>query len=209
MSHCIETKKGSVRIESELTLEKIKELIFASDFTGDTPYKSIYSGKRILDICEKKCGAVAFAILDNKTIIGYSVFDYPDAEDRWAKLDGNTMVEIKAVEVMRELRNYGIARHLLLHLLADPGLERKIVYLAGYSWTWDFEFLGLSVQSYRTMLITLYTGVGLKEQLTNESNICIRSENFFMVRVGKSVPEHIQEDFKWLRFGLVKDDFST
>ena len=114
----------------------------------------------------------------------------------------NIVVELKAVELLRKLRNHGISRHLLAPLLSDPKLEQKIIYLTGYSWTWDLDYSGLSVQSYRNILINLYAGFGLIEYLTNEPNICLKPENIFMVRLGKKVSEKNREDFKWLRFGL-------
>ena len=109
---------------------------------------------------------------------------------------------LKAVEVLREFRNQGIARQLLTHLLSDAGLEDKIVYLTAYSWTWDLDYAGLDPLSYGEMLVSLYAGFGFKAQLTNDPNICLKPENIFMVRMGKNVVHGIYEKFKWLRFGV-------
>jgi acetoin utilization protein AcuA len=40
------------------------------------------------------------------------------------------------------------------------------------------------------------------EYQTNEPNICLKPENVFMGRVGKNVAAEVQNDFKWLRFGM-------
>ena len=195
-------KTGIIHIESKVTLDRIQELIFHSDFTIHEQYRSIYTKSESLEFFAGKGGRVTLAILDNKIIIGFAVLDYPDAKDRWARAGRNTMIELKAVEVLREFRNHRIASHLLSHLLRDFKSEQKIVYLTSYSWTWDLDYSDLSVQSYRDMLINLYTDFGFIEYLTNEPNICLRPENIFMARVGKNISQNVREDFKWIRFDL-------
>ncbi|MCD4722862.1 MAG: hypothetical protein K8S13_23840 [Desulfobacula sp.] len=202
INKCIEIEKGKVHIESKLTVDRIQDLIFASDFTSHAHYTSIYTRRETLECFAKKGAGITLAILDNKTIVGFSVLDYPNVKERWAKLGEGIMMEIKAVEVLRGFRNHGIARQLLFPLFRDPELEKKIVYLTAYSWTWDLDYSGLSVQSYRNMLINLYAGFGLIEYLTNEPNICLKPENIFMAQVGKNVPQEIRETFKWMRFGV-------
>lgn len=202
ISETFKTKTGPVHIETDLTLDRLQELIFASDFTTHGLYRSIFTRKATLERIAGRGGSITLALLEDKTIIGYAALDYPDAKERWAIIDENIAMELKAVEVSREHRNHGIAWHILFHLLSDPKLEEKIIYLTAYSWTWDLDFSGLSVQSYRNILITLYTGFGFLECSTNEPNICLKHENIFMVRVGKNVSQKSRETFKWLRFGL-------
>lgn len=193
---------GIVRIETNLTLERIQALIFDSDFTSHALYRSIFTRKATLERILGKGGSITLAILDNKTIVGFAALDYPDTKERWSGIGDNIVMELKAVEMLRGLRNNGIARHLLTHLLSDPELEEKIIYLTAYSWTWDLDYLGLSVQSYRNILIHLYASFGFLEFPTNEPNICLKRENIFMARVGKNVLQNSREAFKWMRFGL-------
>ena len=209
ISECIETKKGIVSIESKLTLDRIQELILASDFKSHERYRSIYTKRKTLEHFVKNGGSIALAILANKTIIGFAVLDYPNSKERWARLGKNNIKELKAVEVLREFRNHGIAQRLLSHLFSDPQLEQKIVYLTACSWTWDLHYSGLSVQAYRNMLMNLYTGFRFTASRTNEPNICLKPENFLTVRVGQKVPQKNREDFKWLRFGLNNNDLSA
>ena len=150
----------------------------------------------------EKGGNMALALLNHKIIVGFAVLDAPDAEDRWARIGKPVVMELKAVEVLREFRNHGIARHLLDHLFSDPELNKKIIYLTAYSWIWDLDFSGLPIESYRNMLCSLYAGYGFFELPTNESNICLKPENIFMVRMGRDVSKRDQENFKWLRFGV-------
>jgi len=198
----IKTKMGIIHIENNLTLERIQDLIFDSDFTSHTLYRSIFTRKATLERIVGRGGSITLALLDHKTIVGFAALDYPDTKERWSGIGDNIVMELKAVEILRGLRNNGIARHLLSHLLSDPALEEKIIYLTAYSWTWDLDYSGLSIQSYRDILINLYAGFGFIEFTTNEPNICLKPENVFLVRIGKNVLQKHQENFKWLRFGL-------
>ncbi|MBU0973524.1 MAG: N-acetyltransferase [Proteobacteria bacterium] len=177
-------------------------MIFAPDFTRHERYTPIYTRKEPLENFVEKGGRVALAVLNNTTIVGFSVLGYPDENERWARIGGQIVMELVAVEVVREFRKNALARRLLAHLFSDTRLEEKIVYLAAYSWTWDLAYSGLCVQSYRNMLIRLYSAFGFLAYATNEPNICLKPENIFLVRMGKHVCQEIREKFKWLRFGI-------
>jgi acetoin utilization protein AcuA len=112
------------------------------------------------------------------------------------------MMEVKAIETCREWRSQGLAKGILSMLLHHPFVEDKIVYMVGYSWTWDLDGTKKTAQQYRRMLIRLFEPFGFVEYQTNEPNICLKPENVFMGRVGKNVSSAVQNDFKWLRFGM-------
>lgn len=165
-------------------------------------YTSLYTRRESLEWFVEKGGRLALALLDNDTIIGFAVLDYPDSEERWAKLGQESVMEVKAVEVLRHFRHQGIASHLLAALLSDLDLDKKIVYLTAYSWTWDLGYLGMTVEAYQKMLLSLYGHFGFIEYPTNEPNVCLKPENMFMARVGKNVNEKMLEKFQWVRFGI-------
>jgi acetoin utilization protein AcuA len=191
-----------VFIESKVTLNRICNLAMAPDFTTHEHYRSIFTKKDTLGRIIGREGSVTIAHLKNTTIVGFAALDYPDSKERWADLDQKAVMALKAVEVSRQVRHHGIAKHLLSHLFTDPDLEMKIVYLSAYSWTWDLKYSRLSPQSYRNMLMNLYRDFGFKEYPTNEPNVCLKPENIFMARIGKKVSQKVREDFKWLRFGI-------
>ena len=142
------------------------------------------------------------AVADEEHIIGFGVLAFPAASERWAELGPGVMMEVKAVEVCRSWRATRIARGILGTLLDFPEVEKRIVYMVGYSWTWDLDGTGLSGFEYRQMLIRLFEPHGFQEFQTNEPNISLKPENLFMGRIGRDVPEKTQKDFKWLRFGV-------
>jgi acetoin utilization protein AcuA len=142
------------------------------------------------------------ALAEQNHIIGYAVLAYPDPEERWVELGQGIMMEVTAIEVCRSWRSFKIASAILKMLVAYPQVEDKIVYMVGYSWTWDLSGVRKTAQLYRQMLINLFKPQGFKEYQTNEPNICLNSENLFMCRVGNNISQAIRDRFKWLRFGL-------
>jgi acetoin utilization protein AcuA len=145
---------------------------------------------------------VVLAVAEVENIIGFGVLAYPGPEERWTELGPKIMMEIKAIEVCRTWRSAGIAPRIMKMMLVHPRIEDKILYLVGYSWTWDLAGTDLSARQYREKLIDLFQPHGFEEYETNEPNVCLKPENFFMCRVGKNVTQVILNRFKWLRFGL-------
>lgn len=144
---------------------------------------------------------MTLAVAD-RSIVGFGVLNAPDPEDRWHALAKGLMMEVKVIEVARNWRSLKIAHHILELLLAFPEIESKIVYMVGYSWTWDLDGSQKSAQAYRNMMIRLFEPFGFQELQTNEPNICLKPENLFMARIGKEVNEDLKTQFKWLRFGV-------
>jgi len=197
----IETQKGNVSIQLNRNPGVFKDLAFPFETCHSTAYRLTHCTKQSLQSIIERGWSVSLALLEHKIIVGFAVLDFPDKNERWALLDPKIVMELKAVEVLREFRNQGIARQLLAHLFSDAFIEEKIIYLTGYSWTWDLP--GFTVQSYRDMLISLYTPFGFLEFQTNEPNICLKPENMFMVRMGKKISKKVRDDFKLLRFGVL------
>jgi len=199
----IKTQKGNVYIQSNRNPGVFKDLTFPFETCHSTAYRLTHCTKQSLQSIVEKGGSVSLALLEHKIIVGFAVLDFPDKNERWALPDPEIVMELKAVEVLREFRNNGIARQLLAHLFSDSAVEEQIIYLTAYSWTWDLDYPGFTVLSYRDMLISLYTPFGFLEFQTNEPNICLKPENIFMARIGKKIPKKIREDFKLLRFGVL------
>ena len=126
---------------------------------------------------------------------------YPTPGERWSDLGPKIMTEVTAIEVCRNWRSLKIASSDLEMMVYHPQNEEKIVYMVGYSWTWDLNVTGKSAQQYRQMLIKLFEPHGFKEYHTNEPNVCLKPENLFMYQVGNNIKQLILDRFKWLRLG--------
>ncbi len=112
------------------------------------------------------------------------------------------MMEIKVIEVCRTWRSVGIAPRLLEMMLRHPQIEDKIIYMVGYSWTWDLAGTHLTAGQYREKLFDLFQPHGFQEYETNEPNVSLKPENMLMCRIGKNITQVVKDRFKWLRFGL-------
>ena len=197
------TPKGDVRIRASCTPRQIRQCLLDSQFSTHSQYKSLYTRRDSLEeIAQQPDTNVVLALIEDNTIIGFGVLAYPDPGERWPELGPQIMVEVKAIEVARPWRSAKIASSILKMVVDHPQIEDKIAYMVGYSWTWDLEGAKKTAQEYRSMLIRLFEPQGFQEYQTNEPNICLKSENVFMCRIGKNISEAILNRFKWLRFGL-------
>jgi acetoin utilization protein AcuA len=151
---------------------------------------------------EQPDASVVLAIADSKRIVGFGVLAYPDPDERWAQLKPNLMLEVNAIEVSREWRSKKVARGIVQMMNVHPKIEDKVTYFVGYSWTWDLDGNRMTAQQYRQMMSRLFEPFGFEEYQTNEPNICLKPENIFMARIGENVSKELQNQFKWLRFGM-------
>ena len=194
---------GTIRIRSFCNPGEIARYALSHEFKAYGTYKSLYTNRESLENDASQPDAnIVLALADGNQIIGFGVLNYPRPEERWADLGSGLMIELKAIEVSRSWRSTRVASAILRMLMVHPLIEDKIVYLVGYSWTWDLEGTGKTAKQYRQMLINLFGQQGFREYQTNEANICLRPENIFMCRVGQNITEAILNRFKWLRFGL-------
>ena len=197
------TTNGTVLFRSYCPPDEIKRYDFSPLFGTHAQYKSLYTKRESLeqDAAQSETN-VTLAIDADGMIVGFGVLAYPEPDERWAELKPDVMMEVKVIEVGRNWRSCGIAKGILEMLLVDSSMEEKIVYMVGYSWTWDLEGTKYTAQLYRKMLIRLFEPFGFLEYETNEPNICLKPENLFMGRVGSQVPPETVKAFKWLRFGM-------
>jgi acetoin utilization protein AcuA len=197
------TPAGSITIRSFCTPEEIRSYRFHDQFGTHAQYKSIYTKRQTLEKhAAKKDANVVLALTENQEISGFGVLSHPHADERWNQLGPGMMMEVKAVEVSRNLRSFKIAGDLVRLMLVHPRIEQIIAYMVGYSWTWDLDGSALNAQQYRNLLIRLFNPHGFIELQTNEPNICLKPENLFMGRIGSEVSDQVRQDFKWLRFGV-------
>jgi len=198
-----ETPRGQILIRAFCTPGEIRGYRFDRQFGTHAHYRSLYTKRESLERhAEQAETNVVLALADERDIVAFGVLAHPEPEERWAGLEPPIMMEVKALEVARSWRAAGIARGIIEMLLSHPRLEERIIYFVGYSWTWDLDGNQMSAQQYRHLMIALFEPFGFQELQTNEPNICLKPENIFMARIGKTVSAEVQHRFKWLRFGL-------
>ncbi len=196
-------KGHDVRIRSFCRADEIKRYTLDKQFGITEDYKPLYTQRESLEkIAEQADANVVLALEATDRIIGFSVLADPDPQERWTQLGPGIMMEVKAIEVSRSWRSVGIAPRMLKVLLEHPRIEEMIVYLVGYSWTWDLKGTRKSAEVYRQTLINIFEPFGFRQYETNEPNVCLKPENFLMGRIGSNVSVQMRDRFKWLRYDL-------
>jgi acetoin utilization protein AcuA len=199
----IDTPKGLVTIYVKCPPGFFCNLKLDSGLGSFAHYSSIIRKLEALEqVASQPDGRVVLAIGDRDAVVGYAACWYPEAGDRWSKLN-KLMYEMGAIEVSRNYRRLRIAETIVQSLLKDELFEKKIAYLNGYCWHWDLEGTGLTMFQYRQMMLNFLKKFGFQEYYTNEPNIALRQENVFMARVGSKVSEYDRMRFRNLRFGIV------
>ena len=196
-------KGYDVRIRSFCRPDEFKRYTLDKQFGITEDYKPLYTQRESLErIAEQANANVVLALDTTDKIIGFSVLADPDPQERWTQLGPGLMMEVKAIEVSRTWRSAGIASRMLKSLLEHRRIEDMIVYLVGYSWTWDLKGTGKSAGAYSQTLINIFEPFGFKQYETNEPNVCLKPENFLMGRIGSNVTQTTKDRFKWLRYDL-------
>lgn len=192
-----------MRIRSFCSPEEFKRYTFDKQFGITEDYKPLYTQRESLEkMAEQADANVVLALDTTDKIIGFSVLADPDPQERWTQLGPGLMMEVKAIEVSRTWRSAGIAPRMLKSLLDHRRIEDIVVYLVGYSWTWDLKGTGKSAGAYSQTLINIFEPFGFQQYETNEPNVCLKPENFLMGRIGSNVTQTIKDRFKWLRYDL-------
>jgi len=199
----LETAQGTISIASFYTPENIEPLSFKRSFQMHPHYSPIISSKKsLMRIAGEPDANVTLATTPGGNIVGFGILQYPDPDERWVRVGERVMMELSVVEVSRAWRGGGLARKILEYTLAHPLQDDKILYMVGYSWTWDIAGSGLPIMDYRDMMIGLFAGFGFGLRQTNEPNIMMRPENMFMVRIGTNVAEAVCRRLKQVQFNL-------
>jgi acetoin utilization protein AcuA len=195
--------EGSITIRSFCSPDEIALLSLKETFVKSVRYNPILSKKEsLVDAAVQPDANVTLAYTEDKKVIGISILRYPHPDERWSKIGDRVIMEVSVIEISGMWRLKGISRKLLGLLLDHPLREDRIIYMVGYSWTWDISGTGKSVIEYRNLLINLFSHFGFRIYPTNEPNVMLRPENLFMARIGANISENIQKLFKLVRFNL-------
>ncbi len=197
------TPLGTLTVRSFRHPDEISAFRFPESFGRFARYHPIISDeKTLVRKASKTDTAITLALTSEQTIVGLAVLERPDPGERWSRVGEGLVLEVSVIEVDRDWRSHGVADRLLTLLLDLPSLEERILYMVGYSWTWDLDFRPKTAMQYRNMLMNLFARHGFSSLQTNEPNICLRPENLFMARIGDRVPEEARKKFKMVRFNL-------
>ena len=199
----VETPIGKLSLYTFASPDEIKGLSFDKQFSQHRGFRSLFTRRTsLMKRAAEEDANVVLAVTDKENIIGFGVLAYPESDQRWSRLEPRVMMEVKAIEVARDWRQMGVGSALVKGMLSHPDAEAKILYLVGFTWTWDLEGTKITTSQYRKMMIRLFKPFQFNECKTNEPNICLDADNLFMCRIGKNIGDSLLDDFKWLSFGV-------
>ncbi|MBB5172769.1 GNAT family N-acetyltransferase [Texcoconibacillus texcoconensis] len=160
------------------------------------PDKQREALKNVLELPESRL----IIARDHQTIVGYSIFLYPDEIERWSEANLSNLLELGAIEVSAKYRGYGIAKHLLKVAMADDAMEDYIIITTEYYWHWDLRGAGLSIWEYRDIMQKVMNVGGLECYATDDPEICSHPANCLMARIGERVDAESIHEFNRIRF---------
>jgi acetoin utilization protein AcuA len=206
-NHRLITPKGEVTIVPFCTPGIIGSFTLSQNRAKSAQYKPLISDKATLIRAAFEPEAnVTLAITKDRNIVGLGILESPSPEERWVKLGKNLMKEVSVIEVTGPWRGMGLSGAILNLLVDHPLKEDRILFMVGYSWTWDLVGKGLTPREYREMLIGLFSQQGFVGFQTNEPNVMLRPENLFMARVGKHVSHKSRTRFDLSRYNVFPAD---
>lgn len=198
-----QTDRGPIIISTFCDPEHLSTLTFKNTFTKYARYNPIISRiESLVNTAKKDNTNVTVGYTPENAIVGFCILEDPKPEDRWIRVGQGLIMEISVIEVRRQWRSTKIARELLRLVVEDPVNEHRILYMVGYSWTWDLDEKSMKVMEYRDMMVNLFSKFGFQIFQTNEPNVMMRPENLFMARIGADVSEDIKKKFKYVRFNM-------
>ncbi len=201
----IQTKRGPVELRTYVTADEVARLELDEGIGVFASYRSILTCLDSLIHQASLPGAnLCLALHGGKRIVGYAVRRPPAAGERWAAMDPPVLYEVFG-ENARGWRGQGLMKPMLEMVVNEPENEARILYIVGYSWTWDLDETKKHVHAYRDTIIHLLTPLGFKQYPTNEPNVSLRAENLFMARIGSEIERPVKRRFTNLLFGIGED----
>lgn len=193
----LETARGTLIIEGPVSAEKLKSYDFHEGLVAFRPPAQQH--KALIEIADLPEGRIIIA-RQQEMIIGYVTYLYPDPLERWSEIKMDDLIELGAIEVIKDYRGASVGKNMIRLSMTDDAMEDFIIITTEYYWHWDLKGTGLNVWDYRKIMEKMMSAGGLEYYATDDPEISSHPANCLMARIGKRVePESIQK-FDQLRF---------
>ncbi len=193
----LDTRNGSLIIEGPIPSAELASLDFHEDLIAFRPAQQQHEA--LIEIAELPEGRIIVA-RENKVVVGYVTYVYPDPLERWSKGNMENLIELGAIEVIPKFRSGGVGKSLLKVSMMDDAMEDYIIITTEYYWHWDLKGTGLDIWEYRKIMERMMNSGGLEWYATDDPEISSHPANCLMVRIGKRVNSASIEQFDNLRF---------
>ncbi|WP_428911299.1 GNAT family N-acetyltransferase [Niallia sp. Krafla_26] len=193
----LSTPLGNLIIEGPVSSECLRDLSFHEELTAFRPPENQFEA--LIEIAHLPEGRIIL-VRENKTIVGYATYLYPDPLERWSEGNIDNLIELGAIEIIPAFRGLGVGKNILHVSMMDDAMEDYIIITTEYYWHWDLKGTGLNVWDYRKMLEKMMNTSGLQWYATDDPEICSHPANCLMVRIGSRVQQESIEKFDQIRF---------
>ena len=192
-----ETKHGPVTIEGPVDANTLASYTLHENLTAFR--LPAQQHEALIGIAALPEGRI-IVVRQDKLVVGYVTYLYPDPLERWAEDRIDNMIELGAIEVIPEYRGTGVGKALLAISFMGDEMDDYLVITTEYYWHWDLKGTGLDVWAYRKMMERMMSSTGFEYYATDDPEITSHPANCLMARVGKRVQSDTLERFDRLRF---------
>lgn len=193
----LKTPNGALIIEGPIPADKLADYEFHEGLKAFRPAKQQQTA--LVGIAQLPEGRIIIARNKNM-IVGYVTFLYPDPLERWSQGKMENLIELGAIEVIREYRGYQVGKSLLKVGMMDDAMNDYIIITTEYYWHWDLKGTGLNVWEYRKVMEKMMKSGGLEWFATDDPEISSHPANCLMARIGKRIDQDSVQQFDQLRF---------
>lgn len=193
----LKTSHGTITVEGPVSAETLEGLTFHEDLKAFRPAHE--QKKAVTEIARLDEGRIIIA-RNKDTVIGYVTYVYPDPLERWSEGNMESLLELGAIEVIPDYRNFKVGKTLLKVSMMDDAMEDYIIITTEYYWHWDLKGTKLSVWDYRKVMEKMMNAGGLEYMATDDPEISSHPANCLMVRIGKRIDLDTVQQFDRLRF---------
>ncbi|MGM9957228.1 MAG: GNAT family N-acetyltransferase, partial [Peribacillus sp.] len=154
----LQTSSGTLLIEGPLTGEMMAGYDFHEDLVAFRPPAQQH--KALIEIADLPEGRI-FIAREERTIVGYVTYLYPDPLERWSEIKMDDLIELGAIEVIPKYRGAAVGKNLVQLSTEDDSVEDFIIITTEYYWHWDLRGTGLNVWDYRKVMEKMMSAGGL------------------------------------------------
>lgn len=193
----LKTSHGTITVEGPVSAETLEGLNFHEDLKAFRPANE--QKKAVTEIAKLDEGRIIIA-RNKDTVIGYVTYVYPDPLERWSEGNMENLLELGAIEVIPDYRNFKVGKTLLKVSMMDDAMEDYIIITTEYYWHWDLKGTKLSVWDYRKVMEKMMNAGDLEYMATDDPEISSHPANCLMVRIGKRIDLDSVQRFDRIRF---------
>ncbi len=192
-----DTPAGKLIIEGPVPAETLAQYSFHEGLVAFRQPDQQHQA--LIEIAQLPEGRIIIA-RNEKRIVGYVTFLYPDPLERWSEAKLDNLLELGAIEVAPEFRGAHVGQTMLQVAMLDDQMEEYITITTEYYWHWDLQGTGLNVWEYRKIMEKMMNSGGLVWYATDDPEISSHPANCLMVRIGSKVNQESIQTFDQVRF---------